>query len=76
MVETKEFTGLSDGEGIIYPSGGDYPTPIHRKRHADFMKWVDAHEDQARKIICNVRQFADEQFCGVESRSDFELTFL
>ncbi len=76
MAETEEFTGLSDGEGVIYLSGEEYPTPIARKRHDDLIKWVVAHEEQARKIICNLRQFAGEQFCAVDYRSDFELTFL
>lgn len=76
MAETEEFTGLSDGEGFIYLSGEEYPTPIERKRHDDLMKWFVAHEEQVRKIICNLREYAGEQFCAVDNRSDFELTFL
>ncbi len=76
MTEREEFTGLSDGEGVICLSGEEYAIPVDRKRHDDFMKWVIAHEKQMRKIICNLRQFAGEQFCAVDYRSDFELTFL
>ena len=76
MAETEEFTGLSDGEGVIRLSGEEYRTPIERKRRDDLIKWVVAHEEQVRKIICNSRQFAGEQFCSVDYRSDFELTFL
>jgi hypothetical protein len=76
MVETEEFTGLSDGEGVICLSGEEYPTSIVQKRHDDLMKWVLAHEEQTRKIICNLRQFAGEQFCAMDNQRDFELTFL
>jgi len=76
MAETEEFTGLSDGEGVIYVSREEYPTPMERKRHNDLMKWVAAHEEQARKIICNLRQFAGEHFCAMDYGGDFELTFL
>lgn len=72
----QEFTGLSDGEGIIYYCDERYLSLTERKRHDALMKWVDAHEKQARKIICNSTQFAREQFCGVDYRSDFEPTFL
>jgi hypothetical protein len=76
MAETEQFTGLSDGEGVICLSGEEYPTSIARKRHDDLMKWVLAHEEQARNIICNWRQFTGEQFCAMDNRRDFELTFL
>ena len=76
MAEAEEFTGLSHGEGVICLGGEEYPTPTERKRHDDLMKWVVAHEEQVRKIICNLRQFAGEQFCAVGYRGDFELTFL
>jgi hypothetical protein len=75
MAAKMEFTGLSEGEGVIYRSSED-PTSIDRKRHEEFVKWVDAHEERVRKIICNSRQFAGEQFCGLDYRSDFERTFL
>ncbi len=76
MAETEEFTGLSDGEGVIYLGGEEYSTSLGRKRHDDLMKWVLAHEEQARKIICNLRRFAEEQFCATDNYRDFELTFL
>jgi hypothetical protein len=76
MAGSDEFTGLSDGEGVIYRSGEEYLSSIEGKRHDDFMKWIVAHEEKARMIICNLTQFAGEQFCEVEHRSDFELTFL
>ena len=76
MAETEEFTGLSDGEGVIWLSGEEYSTPIERKRHDDLMKWIGTHEEQARRIVCDLRQFAGEQFCAIDYQSDFELTFL
>jgi hypothetical protein len=76
MAGTEEFTGLSDGEGVIYPIAEEYLNSIEGKRCDDFMKWVAANEEKARKIICNLRQFAEEQFCEVDHGSDFELTFL
>ncbi len=76
MAGTEEFTGLSDGEGVIYPITEEYLNSIEGKGRDDFMKWVVANEERARKIICNLRQFAEEQFCDIDHGSDFELTFL
>jgi hypothetical protein len=75
MAGIMEFTGLREGEGLIY-QGTEDSTSMERKRHEEFVKWVDAHEEQVRKIICNSRQFAGEQFCGLDYRTDFERTFL
>lgn len=44
--------------------------------HDDFIKWISAHEEQVRDILCRSSQFTGESFCAGRRGSEYERTFL
>jgi hypothetical protein len=44
--------------------------------HDDFIKWISAHEDQVRQILCSTRNFTEESFCGDRPKKMYEDSFL
>ncbi|MDA8407679.1 MAG: hypothetical protein M0T73_12605 [Deltaproteobacteria bacterium] len=65
MSATSEFLGnINDGLGQRIEEQNVRPSVEVWPDEDDFGRWVAAHRDPVRSVICNAPEFADTPFCG------------
>ena len=77
MADIWEVSEMAEGgEAIVHGYTEEEPAPMESKAHDDFIKWITAHEDQVRQILCSTRNFAEQSFCGERHPKMYEDSFL